>query len=51
MGSAAEIREAHGGVWGEHPKYPVADWRYQVANDDTRSGYWEWVATELEFAE
>lgn len=38
-------------MWGEHPEYPVADWRYQVNNDDdTRAGYWEWVATELQLA-
>jgi hypothetical protein len=30
------------GYWGEHPKYPVEDWRYQVANNETRQGYWEW---------
>lgn len=49
--AAGDIREAHGGVWGEHPEYPVSAWRYQVNNDDTRAGYWEWVASELEFAE
>ncbi|KAA0573418.1 hypothetical protein [Azospirillum sp. Sh1] len=35
------------GVWGEHPGYPRADWRYQVENGDTNLGYWEWVENEL----
>jgi len=37
-------REQHGGVWGEHPAHPVSDWQYEVANGDTRLGYWEWAA-------
>ncbi len=32
------------GPWGEHPDHPVDDWKYEVANDDTRLGYWAWVA-------
>jgi len=32
------------GIWGQHPDYPVADWQYEVANDDTRLGYWSWVS-------
>lgn len=48
--SAEQLREQHGGVWGHHPDYPVSDWQYLVANDDTRQGYWDWVSTELEFA-
>jgi len=29
--------------WDEDEKYPVKDWQYEVANDDTRIGYLEWV--------
>ena len=29
--------------WAEHPKFPLKDWQYSVANNDTRVGYWEWV--------
>jgi len=29
--------------WSEDPDYPVEDWQYKVANNDTRLGYWEWV--------
>lgn len=31
--------------WGEDPSYPVEDWQHEVANGDTRRGYWEWVAS------
>lgn len=41
---AEELREAHGGVWGEHPDYPLDDWLYEVSNGDTRLGYWDWAA-------
>ena len=30
--------------WWSDPDHPVADWQYAVANNDTRLGYWEWVA-------
>lgn len=32
------------GPWGEHPDHPLSLWKYEVANDDTRLGYWAWVA-------
>lgn len=28
--------------WEERPGHPVADWRQEVVNDDTRLGYVEW---------
>lgn len=31
------------GPWGEYPRYPVDDWKSEVANDHTRLGYWQWV--------
>jgi len=42
-GEPPDSREQHGGTWGEHPDYPVSDWQYEVANGDTRLGYWDWV--------
>jgi hypothetical protein len=33
--------EAQGLV--EHPMFPIAGWRAQVANGDTQDGYWEYV--------
>lgn len=31
------------GYWGEAPGHPFTDWQAEVANGDTRKGYWEWV--------
>ena len=36
--------------WADHPLYSAADWRYEVANGDTRQGYWEWVSDREEEA-
>lgn len=49
---AALIRVYGGarGSWGEHPQFPRSDWQYQVANNDTSAGYWEWLSTRLEEA-
>lgn len=44
---ARTLAEQHGGVWGEHPDHPLEDWRYEVANDDTRAGYWDWVLGQI----
>ena len=37
--------------WDEDEKYPVKDWQYEVANDDTRIGYLEWVEHTKEQSE
>ena len=29
--------------WGIDPKHHLSDWQEEVANGDTRLGYWEWV--------
>jgi hypothetical protein len=34
--------------WGNDPAYPVDDWRAEVANDETRLGYAEWLAVKRE---
>lgn len=34
--------------WGEHPDYLIGDWREDVANGDTRRGYWDWVLYNIE---
>lgn len=36
------------GVWDNDPDYPPEDWRYEVANGDTRLGYWDWVVNQKE---
>lgn len=35
--------------WGNHPDpvYDMAEWRREVENEDTRLGYWDWVAGRL----
>lgn len=33
--------------WASHPTYPVADWQYEVANNDTRQGYRGWLYNKL----
>ena len=40
---ALELAEQHGGIWAEHPDFPVEDWQHEVANDETRQSYWDWV--------
>lgn len=31
------------GHWDVDPDYPVEDWKAEVANDDTRLGYSDWI--------
>ncbi|AMK23232.1 MULTISPECIES: hypothetical protein [Sphingomonadaceae] len=40
---AAETLSKFHGAWGALPDHPVTDWQYEVANGDTRLGYWDWV--------
>ena len=49
--TSASLKESFGGNWGNHPEYPVADWQAEVADDNTRQGYWEWVEARLEEVE
>ena len=37
---AAISRISH---WEDDPEFPSEDWKYEVANGDTRLGYREWV--------
>jgi hypothetical protein len=42
------IIEAHGGdLWRENTDFPVDDWRHEALANDTRVGYWEYVALKL----
>jgi len=34
--------------WENDPHYPVDDWKAEVANDDTRLGYLDWVEARSE---
>lgn len=46
-----QLREKYDGeqgtYWGQHPDYPMYVWQDEVANLDTRLGYWEWVVHRL----
>ena len=45
-----ELKEKCGGHWSKGPEgYPEEDWQAQVANRDTRLGYWEWVVDEMDW--
>lgn len=32
--------------WDVHPRFPVADWQYQIAEGGTRQGYQDWCRSE-----
>lgn len=34
--------------WSEHEIHSGEDWRADVANGDTRRGYWDWVDAQVE---
>ena len=47
-----KFTEKHGGYWdGEHPRSSLEDWRREVANGDTRLGYWDWAWQREEMGE
>ena len=33
--------------WATHARFLVSDWKYEVANDDTRLGYRDWLYNRL----
>ncbi len=44
-----EVRDARkNDFWSEYEEYPIEDWKNEVANGDTRNGYWEWVEAQIE---
>ena len=45
-----QIKSKYGGHWGEHPLFPLSRWRKEVAENNLRIGYWEWVI-QTEYAE
>lgn len=44
----ALIAECGGDVWGEHERYPRAEWKHEVADDSTHLGYWDWVVGQID---
>lgn len=50
---ASEFRNYFGAdadYWETDPTHPVEDWQFEVSNDDTRLGYWDWVINQRELA-
>lgn len=45
--TSRKLKLESGTFWEGIDRYPVEDWRYEVVNDDTRLGYWEWVAYHM----
>jgi hypothetical protein len=45
--SEQELAEMYDSLedWGEHPTFKMIDWRDAVVRDETRVGYWAWVAS------
>ena len=39
------------GHWYSDHRFPVEDWQAEVANDETRLGYWAWVENRIDMAE
>jgi len=46
--AASILAAAHGGMWDEHPDWPVEDWVSEVYDNTTRLSYWDWVLNHLE---
>ncbi len=42
------LRRKYGGTWGQHPDFPLEDWQHQVANNETRQGYWSFVEAAVD---
>jgi hypothetical protein len=45
--AAENLMRGAGGYWQEHPDWPSAAWREEVANEETRQGYWFWVVSRI----
>lgn len=48
LAQAMADRYAGGDLWGQHPRYSHQDWKTKVENDDTLTGYWDWVRHALD---
>lgn len=46
----AEEFKKEKGYWAGHPDWPAEDWQAEVANGDTRRGYWDWVQAGMDQA-
>ncbi|XAI97093.1 hypothetical protein [Dolichospermum phage Dfl-JY45] len=44
---AEALADSCGGFWSTHPDHPIEGWQHDVAEGDTRLGYWDWVVAEV----
>ena len=44
----ADKYQAPNGGWGEHPIYSRGEWGQEAAEGNIQSGYWQWVADQIE---
>jgi hypothetical protein len=44
--TAQQLREKYGAAG--HPEHTKAGWKFDVENDNTLSGYWDWVLDHIE---
>ena len=50
LGGFADDQPAQDGdYWGEDPSNPIIDWQREVADGDTRLGYWQWIEAQKEW--
>jgi hypothetical protein len=48
MTDAERLAAACGGTWGTCPAAHPHDWMLEIAEGNTRLGYWEWACVQLE---
>ena len=48
MNEAQSFAEEWGGWWSSHDEYLPEQWQKEVADGNTRAGYWDWVIAQLE---
>lgn len=47
-GSSADLEGYYQGInMQEHPMFPLIDWRHEVADQNTKQGYWDWAYNEV----
>lgn len=44
---AEALADSCGGFWSTHPDHPIEDWQHEVAEGDTRLGYWDWAVAAV----
>jgi hypothetical protein len=49
--ASVTIDPMHSSHWHEDETWSVEDWQYEIANDDTRLGYADWVRWQKEMSE